>query len=102
VKGSRASVELVILTNPCEPDEWSYTELNYGFCKKRKMESASRLSSGLVDHGLCPNVVTYTTLISGYCKDDKLDCAAQMFEHMKEHGCRLNVQTCNFFNPCSN
>ncbi|KAF7041435.1 hypothetical protein CFC21_051232 [Triticum aestivum] len=78
-----------------DDDEWSYTQLIFGFCKMGEMESAYQMFNEMRDHGFCPNEVTYTAPISGYCKDEKLECATRMFEHMKISGCRPTVQTCN-------
>ncbi|CAH8298694.1 unnamed protein product [Eruca vesicaria subsp. sativa] len=78
-----------------------YTILIAGWCKLRRIDTAERLLSEMIESGIEPNVVTYNVLLNGICRTASLHpeerfeknvrSAEKVFDEMRERGIEPDV-----------
>jgi pentatricopeptide repeat protein len=72
-----------------EPDNITYSQTVYGFCKLRRFEEARKVIDELQQaRGYGPDLKTWTILIQGYCKAGELDEALLSLYKMMETSCK--------------
>ncbi|KAL3642314.1 hypothetical protein CASFOL_013129 [Castilleja foliolosa] len=69
-----------------EPDNITYSQLVFGFCKSRMFDEASGVLDLMEEKGCIPDIKTWTILIKGHCTANEVDKALLCFAKMMEKG----------------
>ncbi|GFQ05684.1 pentatricopeptide repeat-containing protein at3g48250 chloroplastic [Phtheirospermum japonicum] len=69
-----------------EPDNITYSQLVFGFCKLRMFDEASRVLDLMEERNCVPDIKTWTILIKGHCAANEVDKALLCFAKMMEKG----------------
>ncbi|KAJ8752017.1 hypothetical protein K2173_001043 [Erythroxylum novogranatense] len=67
-----------------EPDNITYSQLIFGFCKARRLEEARKFLDNMEADGCIPDVKTWTVLIQGHFASNQFDQALMSFAKMME------------------
>nr|AYM00912.1 pentatricopeptide repeat protein [Salvia miltiorrhiza] len=64
---------------------------NNAYCKEGKMEEAEKMLEIMIQHNVCPNVVTYNAVIDGFCLKGEIERAKQLLDSIEERGLKPNI-----------
>ncbi|KAK9278077.1 hypothetical protein L1049_027635 [Liquidambar formosana] len=70
-----------------EPDNITYSQVVFGFCKARRFEEACEVLDKMEARGCVPDIKTWTILIQGHCAANEVDKAFICFAKMIEKNC---------------
>ncbi|XWS60071.1 hypothetical protein CRYUN_Cryun07bG0002600 [Craigia yunnanensis] len=80
-----AKIMKVMKNAGCEPDNITYSQLVFGFCKARRLEEACKVLDEMEAHGCSPDIKTWTILIQGHCDANQIDNALMCFAKMQKN-----------------
>ncbi|XP_062232245.1 pentatricopeptide repeat-containing protein At3g48250, chloroplastic-like [Phragmites australis] len=66
------------------PDNITYSQLLFGFCKANKLDDARKVFDEMEAEGCVPDLKTWTMLIQGHCEAGDVDKALQFLMEMIE------------------
>lgn len=74
-----------------EPDNITYNQTIFGFCKMRKLDEACKVLEEMESCGFIPEIKTWTILIQGHCVANEVDRALLCLNRMIEKGCNADA-----------
>ncbi|RDX86720.1 Pentatricopeptide repeat-containing protein, chloroplastic, partial [Mucuna pruriens] len=74
-----------------EPDNITYSQVIFGFCKMKRLEEACKVLEEMESCGCIPDIKTWTILIQGHCVVNEVDQALLCLYRMIEKGCNADA-----------